>query len=172
MTPADSEGEPKGRTLYAEYIKEQVQAQEVRKTSLEQRGLAVISTSGVLVTLLFGLTALSIKGEATFDIPDTSAVFLVAALVFFVLAALSALTTNLPRSYEGVSVDALREAAKDRWQDDEATASKKIALTRLTVLSSAKEVNTQKGIALIAAMVFEIIAVGLVGVAMGFVLWE
>jgi hypothetical protein len=173
VTPADDPTEePGGRAVYGDYIKEQLDAQEVRKVSLEQRGLAVITTSGALVTLLFGLTALTVKREATFDLPDTAAVFLAAALVFFVLAALSALITNLPRSYEGVTVEALRSAVKDRWDDSEATASRKVALTRLTVLASAKKVNNQKGFALVGGMVSEIIAVALVGVAMGFVLWN
>ena len=173
MTPAESsDDQTTGRALYAEYIKEQLDAQEARKVSLEQRGLAVISTSGVLVTLLFGLTALSVRREDTFVIPDTAAAFLVAALVFFVLAALSAIITNLPRSYEGVKVDALREAVRDRWEDSEPTASRMVALTRLKVLASAKEKNDQKGVALIAGMSFEIFAVALVGVAMGFVLWD
>jgi hypothetical protein len=173
VTPSGSPSEePGGRAIYGAYIKEQLDAQEARKVSLEQRGLAVITTSGALVTLLFGLTALTVKREATFDLPGTAAVFLAAALVFFVLAALSALVTNLPRSYEGVTVDALRAAVRDRWDDSEATASRKVALTRLTVLASAKTVNNQKGLALLGGMVSEIIAVALVGVAMGFVLWD
>jgi hypothetical protein len=36
----------------------------------------------------------------------------------------------------------------------------------------AKDVSNQKGMALTVAMVLEIIAVALVGVAMGFDLWE
>ena len=51
-----------GRSIYADFIKEQLDAQEARKVSLEQRGLAVITTSGALVTLLFGLTALGAAG--------------------------------------------------------------------------------------------------------------
>jgi nitrate reductase NapE component len=39
-------------------------------------------------------------------------------------------------------------------------------------LASAKKVNNQKGFALVGGMVCEIIAVALVGVAMGFVLWD
>jgi len=173
VTPTESSDEQaKGRPLYAEYIKEQLDAQEARKVSLEQRGLAVISTSGVLVTLLFGLTALSVRRESTFDIPDAAAALLVAALVFFVFASLSAIVTNLPRSYEGVKVDALRQAVRDRWEDDEATAARMVALTRLKVLASAKEKNDLKGKALVAGMTLEIIAVALVGAAVGFVLWD
>jgi hypothetical protein len=161
-----------GRTLYAAYIKDQLDVQEARKSSLEQRGLAVITTSGALVTLLFGLTALTTKRAATFNIPGLAATFLTVAIGFFVLAALSALLTNLPRSYQGVTVDALREAVKNRWDDTEAVASKMVALTQLKVLASAKDVNTQKGYFLVAGMALEIIAVALVGVAMGIVVWD
>jgi hypothetical protein len=161
-----------GRTVYAEYIKDQLEAQEARKASLEQRGLAVITTSGALVTLLFGLTALTTKRAQTFDIPHLAASFLVVALVFFVLAAVSALVTNVPRSYQGVTVDSLRSAVKSRWDDTEEVASRKVALTQLDVLAAAKKVNTEKGYALITGMVLEIFAVALVGVAMGIVVWD
>jgi nitrate reductase NapE component len=140
--------------------------------SLEQRGLAVITTSGVLVTLLFGLTALSVRRASTFVIPDAAAALLIAALVCFVLAALSAIATNLPRSYEAVTVDDLRKAVRERWDDSEAVASRMVALTRLKMLASGKERNDAKGKALVAAMLLEILAVALVGAAVGFVLWD
>lgn len=163
---------PAGRAIYADYIKEQLEAQEARKVSLEQRGLAVITTSGVLVTLLFGLTALTVRRESTFAIPDPAAALLIAALVFFVLAALCAIITNLPRPYEGVTVAALRQAVRERWADSEALASEMVALTRLKMLASAKKNNDVKGRALAFAMGCEILAVALVGAAVGFVLWE
>ena len=164
--------EPAGRTIYADYIKEQLDAEEARKVSLEQRGLAVITTSGVLVTLLFGLTALSVRRATTFVVPDAAAGLLIGALVLFVLAALSAIVTNLPRSYEGVTVDALRQAVKERWEDGEAVAAEMVALTRLKMLASAKRNNDVKGWALVIAMGCEILAVALVGAAVGFVLWN
>lgn len=167
-----SEAEALGRAIYADYIKEQLEAQEARKASLEQRGLAVITTSGVLVTLLFGLTALSVRNASTFVIPDTAAALLIVALVFFVLAALCAIVTNVPRPYEAATVDGLRRAVKERWDDTDAVASEMVALTRLKTLASAKEKNNAKGTALVVAMSFEILAVALVGAAVGFVLWD
>jgi hypothetical protein len=162
--------EPGGRGIYADYIKEQLDAQEARKVSIEQRGLAVITTSGVLVTLLFGLTALSVRGGTEFVIPDAATALLIGALVLFVLAALGAIATNLPRSYEGPTVPALRGAVRDRWRDTEAVASEMVTLTRLKVLQSAKTNNDRKGLALVAAMLCEIAAVALVGAAVGVVL--
>jgi hypothetical protein len=43
--------------LYADLVKEELAREQARKTSLEQRGLSVISTSGALVSLLFALLA-------------------------------------------------------------------------------------------------------------------
>ena len=172
-TEASSEPEQSGgRAIYADFIKEQLDAQEARKVSLEQRGLAVITTSGVLVTLLFGLTALSVRQASTFSIPDTAAALLIVALVFFVLAAISAIFTNLPRSYEAATVDGLRQVVKERWDDAEAVASEMVALTRLKMLAPAKKNNDAKGIALVIAMSLEIFGVALVGAAVGFVLWD
>lgn len=47
----------RGSSIYAAYVNEQLAAQDSRKTSIEQRGIAVITTSGTLVSLLFGLVA-------------------------------------------------------------------------------------------------------------------
>lgn len=169
---AGTSGEPGGRSIYSEYIKEQLDLQEARKVSLEQRGLAVITTSGVLVTLLFGLTSRTLRPGGNPDIPNSAAVLLIAALVFFVVAALCAILTNIPRSYEGVRVDALRGAVKERWDDSEATASEMVALTRLKVLQSCKSKNDLKGRVLLLAMSCEIFAVALVGAAVAVVLWD
>ena len=170
--PASEQAQSAGRAIYAAYIKEQLDAQEARKTSLEQRGLAVISTAGVLVTLLFGLTALSVKPGSSFDLPRWAAAFLVVALVCFVVSSVFALATNLPRSYQGVTVEGLKSAVDDGWDDDEARASRKVARTRLDILATAKHVNGQKARALVASMVLEIVAVALVGVAMAIVIWD
>ncbi|HEX8117309.1 MAG TPA: hypothetical protein VF521_08555, partial [Pyrinomonadaceae bacterium] len=48
-----------GYAAYGDFIKDELEAQDKRKASFEQRGLAVITTSGALVTLLFALAALS-----------------------------------------------------------------------------------------------------------------
>ena len=162
--------EGSGRAIYADYIREQLEGQEARKTSLEQRGLSLVGTAGALVTLLFGLAALATEREG-FAFPTAARALLVAALVFFVVAGLAALITNIPLSYEGVTTDALRAAVKERWADSEATAAEMTSLTRINVLESAKRRNNLKGVALFAGMVCEIVAVALVGAAVGVVLW-
>jgi hypothetical protein len=165
-------GDSPGRELYSEFIKDQLDEEQERKKSFEQRGVTVITTSGALVTLLFGLTALSVKGESTFEIPTLSATFLTVGLVFFVVAAVLALLTNIPRSYESVTVDSLWRAVADRWGDTEATASAMVAKTRLKEIRTAKTINREKGYLLSASMVCEILAVALVAAAMAKIVWS
>jgi nitrate reductase NapE component len=169
--PSDNAAAERGRAIYADYVREQLAGQEARKTSLEQRGLSVVTTSGALVTLLFGLTTLAVEREA-FTLPGASRALLVVAIVFFVVAAVAAIVTNMPLSYEGVTPSALREAVKNRWEDSEATAAEMTSLTRIKVLESARRRNNIKAIALFAGMVSEIVAVALVGAAVAFVVWE
>ncbi len=166
---SEDAGNGSGRAIYADYIREQLEAQEARKVSLEQRGLSLVSTSGALVTLLFGLTAFAVEREG-FVLPTSGRVLLVVALGFFVVAALAAIVTNIPLSYQGVTTDSLRGAVRNRWGDSEAVATQMTSFTRIDVLESAKRRNNLKSVALFAGMVCEIVAVALVGAAVGVVL--
>jgi hypothetical protein len=79
--------EDSGVGVYGAFVDAELRAQDLRKSSFEQRGLAVVTTSGVLVTLLFALAGLSTKSEPTFALPHTTRLWLVSALIVFVIAA-------------------------------------------------------------------------------------
>jgi hypothetical protein len=139
-----SQGEPAdGLSALADYTKEQLAAEDRRKASFEQRGLAVVTTSGALVTLLFGLAALSTKSQS-FVLEDAAKPPLVGALVLFVLAAIGALVTNFPVKYSWVDVEDVRAAAKRDPPPSEASAHQNIALTNLKVLKVANRKNQLK----------------------------
>jgi hypothetical protein len=80
---------------YASNYEALVRGQDERKFSLEQRGLAVITTSGTLATLLFGLVALATKSN-DFRLPVRASGPLAVALGAFAAAALLALLTMHP----------------------------------------------------------------------------
>lgn len=168
--PASSSGES-GATVYASYIAAQVTRQEERKRSFEQRGLAVITTSGVLVSLLFGLTAV-LTGTADYQLPHASRSWILAALVCFVAAAIAAILTNLPLKYSGVTANALKTVIEERWEDSRVGAEREIALTELKVLRRAKQRNRLKGRSLIIAIGAEIIAVLCLAVAVATILYS
>ena len=164
---SDSES---GAAVYAAYVAEQVASQEERKRSFEQRGLAVITTSGVLVSLLFGLTT-ALTGAAGYHLPHGSRGWILGALVCFVAAAIAAILTNVPLKYSGVTADALNKTIDERWQDSAAEAQREVALTEVKVIRRAKERNRWKGWALVFAIAAEIAAVVCLAVAIAVILY-
>jgi hypothetical protein len=164
-SPAD----PGGPAVYAAYVGAQVVSQEERKSSLEQRGLAVITTSGVLVALLFGLAAV-LTGTSGYHLPNGARAPILIALVLFVIAAVAAIVTNLPLHYKGVTADALKKTVEDGWEHSTAEAQREVSLTEIKVFRRAKERNRTKGRALIVAILAEIAAVISLAVAIAVIL--
>lgn len=164
-----SRSTPRASGGAAVYAASQVASQEARKSSFEQRGLAVITASGVLVSLLFGLTAV-LTGAAGYHLPAAARVPILAALFCFVVAAVAAITTNLPQLYRGVTADALKKQIEEQWEDTGTEARRAVALTELDVLERAREQNHKKGEALVLAIRAEIAAVYFLAVAVGAIL--
>lgn len=159
-----------GVVAYGEFVKDELAAQDQRKASFEQRGIAVITTSGALATLLFALAALSTKQSQTFVLPAGARDWLVGALVLFVLAAIAAVITNVPVGYEAVDADEIKGRLKEDPPRNTEAAAKDIALTRVKALRSAKKKNGRKGKVLFAGMVAEVLAVACVAAAISKVL--
>lgn len=151
--------EQRGATLYAAYIKEQLAGQDARKASIEQRGTAVITSSGVIVSLLFGLVAL-LTGAEDYQLPDGAEPWLFAALVAFACAAIAAIITNAPLSYRGPTAAQMRGLVRgSTWEENVADAERRIAATNAGVLARAKSRNSFKGYVLLLAISAEVLAV-------------
>lgn len=163
--PAEASSTVTGYAVYGEFIKDELEGQDKRKASFEQRGLAVITTSGTLVTLLFALAALSTREATTFTLPTAARTSLSVALVLFFVSALAALLSNAPLIYQAVPANKIRERLREKAPRNADAAAKDVAFSRLDALDSAKKQNDIKGRALTAAMLSEALAVGCVAVA-------
>ena len=142
----------RGSKPYSDYIKALEDAQSSRKASLESRGTGIITTSGALVTLLFGLVAV-LTGSKTFVFPAPGRGYLTAAIILFVLAVGLGIVINLPLSYRATQLTT--EDLKEVWNWSSADAMAKIAVTRLVTIASARRANTIKAWLLFAAGVIE-----------------
>jgi hypothetical protein len=98
-----------------ELLDDQIDDERTNKASLESRGLAVITTSGALVTLLLGLAALVTKAQSY--TPSLGArLLLIAALAAFLVAAALGIYCNVPRRYRELQPGSLRTlTAPDVW---------------------------------------------------------
>jgi hypothetical protein len=155
-----------GSDIYHGFLKDAREAQETRKTSFEQRGLAVVATAGTLVTLLFGLTTLvTTTGSHPHELGHEERVWLAIALALFVASAVGALVTNFPIRYAGVQASAVRGRLDDeRFASDE-SARRDVAKTEVKLLADAQVKNAIKGWFLFAALLLEVGAVFCVGAA-------
>lgn len=103
---------------YGTFIAEQLQRETATKESFERRAVAVITTSGVLVGLLFGLAG-AVIGQDDFTAPTTFArVLVVVALALFLVAAVLGILVNAPseRYQEADTRDLRRLTAAGYWE--------------------------------------------------------
>lgn len=153
-----------GVTVYGALLSAELRAQDARKASFEQRGVAVVTTSGALVTLLLGLEGFASK-SAGFVLPAASHGWLIAGLVGFVLAAIAALLVNMPLSYKAVTADDIESRLKEDPIRTARRAERDVALTQVKALRDAKTKNGCKGRLLFVAVTLQVISVALLGVA-------
>jgi hypothetical protein len=149
-----------GSAVYAEFTQDQLTAEDARRTALEQRGLVVITSSGVLATLGFGSLALFKQRDAV-PMPGPRAYLLVGSAVALLVAAALALVTNAPLRHRAINPPAMVQTMREHWTDDEATARARVTSTRARLLATARSANDFKAILLLAAMTAEVLGVAL-----------
>jgi hypothetical protein len=147
-----------GSEVYADFIKSMLDAEDSRKSSLEQRGIGIITTSGTLVTLLFGLTT-AITGAKTFTFPAAARDWLTPAAILFVAAAAAGIVVNVPLFYGKIEVG--RADLEPVWHDDAPDARAAVAAMRLERVNAAQGVNNAKAWVLVIGAVLELAAVAM-----------
>lgn len=133
-----------------------------RAASLEQRAVAVVTTSGVLVSLLFGFSAL-IKGREVTNLPTAPKAFLSAALISFVAAAAASLLTIMPRRYQ-IESD-WKELLTD-WLKSPSNTWIDVLNLRLREISHWERTNNTKAGYLVAAIAAECAGVAFLAASM------
>ncbi len=150
-------------SAYSTLIKDQLAEERARKTSLEQRGIQVVTTSGVLSTLLFGLATFA-KSSSSLSL--FAGVCLLASLVCFAMAFIFGLRANRGYQYDEASTDSLRElTSAEEWNNEHpAGAERRVSKLYVDILEHARKQNGKKADRLNTALTFEVAA--LIGVAL------
>lgn len=155
---------------YEQLIKEQLDEERSRKASLEQRAVFVITSSGTLATLLFGLATV-VTGTTGLSLSGTAKFFLVCAVPLFLASAVLGILVNAPRDYDELGTDELaRIVEPDYWQAAGSIGARRSAEARITVLRTARSLNLKKAKQLFWALIVEVIAVGAVALTVVLIL--
>ena len=110
-----------GYDLISQTIDVESKAEWDRKSSLEQRAINIITSSGVLVTLAFGFTTLIQRGNNFQSLVGHDRWMLAVSVSLFVAAALVALFINFPLRYSQLRVTRLRRMLYLPLPHDKAT---------------------------------------------------
>ena len=103
----------------------------------EQRGIAVVTTAGTLVTLLFGLAAFSTATGA--HVGHEERIWLAVALVLFLLCAGFALAPSFPVAYQSIDVPGFLPILNAQPEYDEPDAAHAVAELRAEIVASSKK---------------------------------
>ena len=150
-------------------IKDQLKEERARKTSLEARGIGIITSSGVLATLLFGLVTFT-RGQvaqAHLSITEPAKWALILGVVLFGVAALAGLWANLPMNYQEASSQELSNRVKPQnWFNTQPIEAARLdAKLLVETIKLARTVNEGKAWAVLTGIVAEGLAAGAVAVA-------
>jgi hypothetical protein len=149
--------------VYAHVISELLALETTRKASIEQRGIAVITTAGGLVSLLIALSALLLRDHGSGQLVYGSRVLIVVAIAGFIAAAGLGVAANAPRRYGGfTSEDLDRLVKKSAWLADRDEAALEVAREQVAELKIAVALNNRKATYVQWAITSEVIAVGIV----------
>jgi hypothetical protein len=143
-------------------IDNELQQARERAASLEQRAIAVITTSGVLVSLVFGFSAL-IKGREITRLAVAPKALLSIALISFVVAAFAALFTIKPRNYP---VKSDWEKALRDWVMSARNAQTAITNLHLREIGHWQGTNDTKARYLASAIAVECAGIGFLAVSL------
>lgn len=157
---------------YEQLIREQLDEERARKSSLEQRAVFVITSSGALATLLFGLAA-AVTAATGFVLPPGAKWLLVVAVPLFLVSAVLGILVNAPREYDEIATDELARVVDPQyWEAAGSIGARRAAEARITVLRSARKLNYSKAKQVYYALIIEVIAVAAVAAAVAIILLQ
>ena len=154
-------------TQYHAFVAEQLKAEYDRRTTLEARGLAVVTSSGTLVTLVFAVGAFALGKD--FHPSRVGVVALGISLLLFIGAAVFGLLANFLRKYKIASAGTLSVMLTTHWIDSEVTARNVCAVLNSETLNSLRAGSNDKAQQVTCALVCQLFAVA--GLAFA-VVWE
>lgn len=150
-----------GSDVYADFVKSLLDAEDFRKSSLEQRGIGIITASGTLVTLLFGLTA-AITGAKSFAFPSAARGWLMLAAILFVVAAGAGIGANIPLFYGKIVVE--QDTLEAVWDDNAPDARRAVTGAWLKRLHAAQTINSVKAWIVVVGALLELAAAAMLTV--------
>jgi hypothetical protein len=151
--------------VYAAFIKDNLQHERDRQSSLQQRGMTVVTTSGALLTLLLGLASFTTPSTSSgapsiFHLSGTARSFLTVPLILFALAAIAGVASNLTWGFKDAEEwKAYESKVAKEWNDPAGSASLTTTQWMIRRLAKTVERNDLRVLAVLVAIACEALAI-------------
>jgi sirohydrochlorin ferrochelatase len=143
-----------GKT-YATFIENELKVERDRRTTLDARGLSIVSVSGSLTTILVAVGAFA-SGRKDFKLPHVAIVPLFITLGAFVVAAIVGIIASAGRRYQVTTPPALAAMLTNHWQDEEVDARNFVSIQHVKTITSLRSGNRRKELLVITGTLFQI----------------
>lgn len=154
MTDADQRG-----ATYSAFTKKQLDAEYDRRASLDARGVALVTTSGVLATIVFAAAGFALGKDYVPSVLGRG--LIVSGLILFCGAALFGLLASALRSYDVAKRLHLEEMTRNsHWSDTEEEARRNTAAINTVTVTTLRKGNEEKATRLVIGLVFQLVAIG------------
>ena len=153
--------------VYASLVATRLAEEEVRHGSLQARGLAVVTTSGTLVALIFAVAQFVLRSRIVAEIPAASRCLLTIAVGAFVTAAFFGLFANVPRDLGRPVASEIAGKISSEWNRSIGPAEKIVALARARQLQKLERVNDTAAWGVLIGLATEVFAIALAAAAVG-----
>jgi hypothetical protein len=143
--PREPMADTDGGEMLANFVTQQLQEEDERRTAIDRRGTAVISTSATVSTLLFGAAAL-VTAKETSPPPRLSLIGLAGMFVTFFIAALCGLMAIRTRGVDTVAPEQLETWRKDVtfWSSRKSAMLKLLTRANIRTLTTLRAGNNTK----------------------------
>jgi hypothetical protein len=151
-----------------------VAAEFDRKKTLEVRGTTILTASGSLLTLIFGLTVLVTGKDYVFG-SGISAVLLMASLAAFVVSAIIAIfIAAYGTAYRLVGRETLECLTGDEfWEKKTADEARRMWVQRqVNTIKTLRRGNNRKATAVIWSLAAQVLAMTLLSLSVAVELWS
>lgn len=157
MSHNDEVASKNGFERYADFVQGELDAEKERRSRLDQRSLAVLTTSVALTTLLLAVGAL-ITGKDGVAADDWVVAGILLTLVAFAASATLALHASGVHEYYVVSIDSLRQLREEAASTSEEATRRIIAGWQRKTLGSIRDLNNGKARALHWSLRLQVLA--------------
>jgi hypothetical protein len=140
-----------------------------RRKALEGRGATLLTSSGTMLTLIFGLTVLVTGKDAVFH-SRWAIYFLIAAMIAFLVSAMLAIVVQAHGfEYQVMSDDALKSLSRDHteWGRRADDATRAWVSKQASTICTLRTGNNAKATQIAWSLWFQVSAVALLSISVG-----